>query len=180
MKDSLKGFIKDIIPVLLGVLIALLINSWNDARKDRNYIKNFYVSLKKEFNETNEEIKDKTPYQKTLVDTLHFYSRNEKLALIDVIEKAGGVKGPRIKLNYWKALSDSKIELIAYDRLSILADIDDGNELLVHQRNKILDYVYDNLTETGAKEKLILKLMMQDLMRTQLIIQQDILKILNE
>ena len=61
MKNNLKGFIKDIIPVLLGVLIALFINSWNDARKDRNYIKNFYVSLKKEFNDTNEEIKDKTP-----------------------------------------------------------------------------------------------------------------------
>ncbi|MDH7447809.1 hypothetical protein [Aquimarina sp. 2201CG14-23] len=180
MKNDFKAFIKDIIPVLLGVLIALYINNWNEARKDRDYIKNFYASLKKEFDETNKEINDKTPYQKTLVDSLDFYSNNETLTLIEVIIKAGGINGPRIKLNYWKALSNSKIELIDYDKLSILADIEDGNELLMYKRNKIIDFVYANLTETGTKEKRILKLMMEELLRTQISVQEDVLKILNE
>ena len=180
MRNNLQGFIKDIIPVLVGVLIALLINSWNDSRKDKKYVNGFYTSLKKEFNDTNAEINDKIPYQKILLDTLNFYSKNENLTLLDVIGKAGGLKGPRIKLNYWRSISDSKLELISYEKLSVLGNIEDGNELLIYKRNKILDFIYENLAETGSKEKMILGLMLEELVRTQRSVQKDILKILNE
>lgn len=180
MKDNYKGFIKDIIPVLLGVLIALWIDNWNEERKDRKYIDNFYTSLVKEFGDTDKEITEKIPYQIALVDTLNLYSNNETLPLLTVIEKAGGVNGPRIKLNYWNALSNSKIELIEYDKLSILTDIEEGNELLKYKQNKLLDFIYSNLTETGKKEKILLKLMMEELIRTQVSVQKDIQKILNE
>lgn len=180
MKDNYKGFIKDIIPVLLGVLIALWIDNWNEEIKDRKYIDNFYTSLVKEFGDTDKEITEKIPYQIALVDTLNLYSDNEILPLLTVIEKAGGVNGPRIKLNYWNALSNSKIELIEYDKLSILTDIEEGNELLKYKQNKLLDFIYSNLTETGKKEKILLKLMMEELIRTQVSVQKDIQKILNE
>ncbi|MFD0861480.1 hypothetical protein ACFQ1M_04625 [Sungkyunkwania multivorans] len=180
MKHHFKGFIKELIPVLLGVLIALWINNWNEARKDRKYINDFYTSLKKELRDTNNEITKKTPYQQVLVDSLDFYSDNETMTLLEVIEKAGGINGPFIRLNYWNALSNSKIELIAYDKLSILADIEEGNELLKYKRNKLVDFVYSNLTEKGKKEKVILKIMMLELMNTQKEVQKDILKILKE
>ncbi|MEO1054795.1 MAG: hypothetical protein AAFX87_29450, partial [Bacteroidota bacterium] len=139
-----------------------------------------YFSLKKELRDTDNEITVKTPFQKVLVDSLDFYSNNETMPLIEVIEKAGGVNGPFIKLNYWNALSNSKIELIEYDKLSILADIEEGNELLKYKRNKLLDFIYSNLTETGKKEKVVLKIMMVELINTQREVQKDILKILNE
>ncbi|GAA4272973.1 hypothetical protein U6A24_06825 [Aquimarina gracilis] len=180
MKNNFKGFIKDIIPVLLGVLLALWINNWNEERKDRKYIKNFYSSLIKEFRDTDKEITEKMPSQKALVDSLDFYSNNETLPLLTVIEKAGGVNGPLIKLNYWKALSNSKIELLEYKKLTILADIEEGNELLKYKRNKLLDFIYSNLTETGKKEKILLKLMMEELINTQIGVQKRIRKILNE
>ncbi len=180
MKNNFKTFVKDIIPVLLGVLIALWIDNWNEERKDRKYIDNFYISLVKEFKDTDKEITEKIPYQRALVDSLDFYSNNETLSLLVVIEKAGGVNGPRIKLNYWNALSNSKIELVEYDKLSILTDIEEGNELLKYKLNKLLDFIYSNLTETGKKEKVILKLMMEELIRTQISVQKDIQKILNE
>lgn len=180
MKKRFKAFIKDIIPVLLGVLIALWINNWNEGVKDRRYIDNFYESIKKEFRDTDKEITKETPYQKALVDSLKVYLNNETIPLIKLIEKAGGINGPRIKLNYWNALSNSKIELIEYDKLSILTDIQEGNELLKYKRNKLLDFIYTNLTETGKKEKMLLKLMMEELIRTQLGVQKDIQKILNK
>ncbi len=180
MKNNFKTFIKDIIPVLLGVLIALWIDNWNEERKDKKYIDHFYLSLVKELRDTNKEIIEKIPYQKALIDTLQSYSNNETLSLLMVIEKAGGVKGPRIKLNYWNALSNSKIELIEYEKLSVLAEIEEGNELLKYKQNKLLDFIYSNLTETSKKEKIILKIMMEELITTQISIQKDIQKILNE
>ena len=180
MKSNLGKFIRDIIPVLMGVLIALWINTWNEARKDRIYMENFYVSLKKEFAETDQEITDKEPMQRRLVDSLAVYANNETLPLITVIENAGGVAGPLVKLNYWKALSGSKIELLDYDELSILADIEEGNELLKYKRNKILDFVYLNMTETGSKEKVLFRMMMLEMINTQRMIQTEMRKLLDE
>jgi hypothetical protein len=102
------------------------------------------------------------------------------LPLIEVIKKAGGINGPIIKLNYWKALSSSKIELLEYEKLTILADIEEQNEFLKYKRTKILDFVYLNLVESSEKEKVLLKIMMQDLIKAQLNVQNDIKKILNE
>ena len=180
MKNTIKEFIKNIIPVLLGVLIALFIDNWNEQRKDKIYINNFYSSLKKEFRDTNNEIIKKVPKQKALVDTLEFYENDEKTPLIQVIEKAGGINGPLVKLNYWKALSSSKIELLEYNKLSVLADIEEGNEILKYKRNKIIDFAYSNLYKTSKKEKILLKIMMMDLMNTQREIQNDLKKVLNE
>jgi hypothetical protein len=136
--------------------------------------------LKKEFRETDKEITEKIPEQKILLDTLEFYSKDKKLPLIEVIKKAGGINGPIIKLNYWKALSSSKIELLEYEKLTILADIEEQNEFLKYKRTKILDFVYLNLVESSEKEKVLLKIMMQDLIKAQLNVQNDIKKILNE
>ncbi len=180
MKNNFKGFIKDIIPVLLGVLIALWIDNWNQERKDREYINNFYTSLKKELTDTDKEITEKTPQQKALVDTLNVYIDNETLSLMEVLIKGGGVNGPTIRLNYWNALSNSKIELLDYEKLSMLADIEEGKELLKYKQNKLLDFIYSNLTETGKKEKMSLKLMTEELIRTEIGIQNYIQKILNE
>lgn len=180
MKNNFKEFIKNIIPVLLGVLIALWIDNWNEEIKDRKYIDNFYASLKKEFGDTDKEITEKTPYQKALIDSLDVYLNNETMPLLKLIEKAGGINAPLIKLNYWNALSNSKIELIEYKKLSILADIEGGKELLKYKRNKLLDFVYFNLTKTGSEEKLLLKIMMMELINTQTEVQNDIRKVLNE
>jgi hypothetical protein len=180
MKKNIYEFMRNMIPVLLGVLIALWIDNWNESRKDRIYIDNFYQSLKKEFRETDKEITEKIPEQKILLDTLEFYSKDKKLPLIEVIKKAGGINGPIIKLNYWKALSSSKIELLEYEKLTILADIEEQNEFLKYKRTKILDFVYLNLVESSEKEKVLLKIMMQDLIKAQLNVQNDIKKILNE
>lgn len=180
MGAKIKSFIKDIIPVLLGVLLALWINNWNEARKDKEYVENFYISLTKELKETNKEIKEKSPSQKMLVDTLNFYRNNEALSLLEVIKKTEGIKGPSVRLNYWKALSNSKIELIEYEKLSILAELEEGNELLKYKRNKLADFVFSNVTKKGKEEKAVMSLLMMELISTQSDIQKAIQKILDE
>ncbi|MCF2873238.1 MULTISPECIES: hypothetical protein [unclassified Tenacibaculum] len=180
MKKYIKGFVKEIIPVFFGVLIALWINNWNEERKDKKYIDNFYSSLKKELSDTNKEMIKKRPSQKKLVDTLDFYSKNNTISLLQVISKAGGINGPLIKLNYWNALSNSKIELISYEKLAILTEIEEGKSLLKYKRNKLIDFIYSNMTKTTKEEKIVLKIMILELMNTEKQVQRNIQKILNE
>ena len=180
MKENFKRFLNAIIPVVTGILIALFINNWNEHRKDKNYIEQFYTSLKKQLEETDKEITDKIPFQEALQDTIETYIMQNDVSIIEIIEKAGGVKGPIIKLNYWKALSNSKIELLEYDKLSVLADIEEGNELLKFKRNKLLEFIYSNMTENEKNKKIKFKYMVIELIVTEKNVQADIRKILTE
>jgi len=87
MKKIIKVFIQEIVPIIIGILIAMYINNWNEDRKDRKYINQIFSSINKELAETNDEIIDKIPLQKSLVDTLDFYSEYNKVSLIDIITK---------------------------------------------------------------------------------------------
>ena len=184
MKLNIKKYfiklIKEIIPVIIGVLIALIINNWNEGRKDKKYINKFYASLKKELKQTNEEIKNKIPHQYTLIDTLSFYEKNNTVSLYESLIRADGVKRPRIRVNYWKALSSSKIELLDYEQLSILSNIEEGKELLNLKLEKLLNFIYSVKTDnTDPDNKLKVKIMIQDLIVTEKDIQKEIEAILN-
>ena len=67
MKKALENysiqFIKEIIPVTVGILIALFIDNWNTNRKDQVYINQVFSTIKSELNETTEEIKYNIPLQ---------------------------------------------------------------------------------------------------------------------
>ena len=73
MDQNIKKFLKDMIPVLTGVLLALWINNWNENRKNTNYINQISSSISKELKETNEDIIKELSFQKRLIDSLNFY-----------------------------------------------------------------------------------------------------------
>src|SRR5690554_1879820 len=125
MKKNIKSFIKEIVPIILGILIALYINNWNENRKDEKYINQMITSIDKELKESNKDIKETIPLQKTLIDTLNFYRKDDNVSIGDVMMKANGVHIPSIKISSWKAISNSKIELMDYDRISALANIEE-------------------------------------------------------
>ena len=70
-----KYLIKEIIPVTIGILIALYINNWNENQKNTNYINQISSSIDKELNETNEDIID------------HIEIKNHSLTLLIFMKK---------------------------------------------------------------------------------------------
>lgn len=118
MKKNIKALIKEIVPIIVGILVALWINNWNEDRKDKNYIKQISSSINKELTETALDIKDNIASHKSLIDTLDFYKKDERITILDVMMKVNGIQIPTIKINSWKAISNSKIELMEYDMIS--------------------------------------------------------------
>lgn len=174
MKKNIKTFIKDIIPVIVGILIAMYINNWNENRKDKKYINQMLLSINNELNETNKDISTTLIKQKTFIDTLDFYYENEKISLLDIVKKANGIYMPSIKINSWKAISNSKIELLEYDKISALSNIEDLKDILNMKIEKFGNFLYSNTKITETDEKEILKLLMLDIMGTEKVIQERI------
>ncbi len=168
LKQIIKLFLKEIIPIIVGILVALYINNWNEERKNENYINQISLSINKELKETNEEIIKKLSSQKSLIDTLDYYLANNTISLIDIILKNNGIKAPRIKVNSWKAVSTSKIELLEYDKMTTLADIEEQKAHMNMKLDKLLTFLYANSNETGKSKKILMKIMIADVINSEI------------
>lgn len=180
MKKSIKALFKEIVPIIVGILIALYINNWNEDRKDQNYMNRIATSINKELTETNVDITKKLVQQRTLIDSLQFYLKDNQISLDEIIRKAKGIYVPTIKINSWKAISNSKIELMDYDMISTLADIEEQKEHLRIKSEKLLDFIYSNFKETEEDKKVFMKMSMSEIISTEIALQEDIEKIIKQ
>lgn len=174
MNKTIIEFFKELLTIIVGILIALYINNWNEDRKDAKYINKIFVSMDKELNESNDDIKKKMPQQQTLIDTLGFYKKNDSISIFDVMMKVNGVQIPQIRISSWKAISSSKIELLEYDRVSDLANIEEQKELLISKTQYLMNFLYPNIKDTSFDKKELIMFMMQDIMVTERDLQEEI------
>ena len=174
MKKTFVEIFKQMIPVIIGILVALFINSWNEKRKDENYIEEISKSIKVELEESLAEIVEKVPKQQRLIDTMRHYVSNDALTLMEVAIKADGFHAPRIRTNAWEAISRTKIELVNYNKLKVLSDIKTGKELLQEKETFLLNFVYSNIYNKSAEAKQTVMFLVIDIMGTERGIKQDI------
>ena len=178
MKENIKAFIKDIIPIVVGILVALWINNWNENRKDKNYLDQITSASNKELTDTNQDIKENLLLQKSYIDSIDAYLIDDKISLLDITLKNKGIYVPTIKINSWKAISNSKIELLDYKKISALAMIEEQKEMLKMKSMRLVDFLYANPKETGKDKKEFLKILMLDIIGTEESIQKDISNII--
>lgn len=160
-------FIKEIIPVIAGILIALFIDNWNDERKDKAYINQVFSTIDSELKDSKEDIIEIIPSQKSLVDSLEFYSKNEQINIIDIVKKSGGVRVPRIKTSAWKSVSSYKIDLISYNKITTLSSIEEQKEILKDKSEFLLNMTYSNLYEKDINKKQTIKMLLTDIIQTE-------------
>lgn len=96
--------------------MALWINNWNETRKDKNYLQQITSASNKELSETNLDLIEKLALQKSFVDSIDAYLVDDKISLLEITIKAEGIYMPIIKINSWKSISNSKIELMDYEK----------------------------------------------------------------
>ncbi len=173
-------FVREIIPVITGILIALFINDWNDKRKDKAYLDRMFSSMQQEFEESIGEIERAIPRQKAFADSLGVDLDNDELNLYDIMMKAGGIYTPAIKTNSWNAIANSKIELIEYDRLSELAGIEEWKENLHMRNDRLMDFLFANFEETDRAKKKMLRMMIQDIARSEARLKSNFEELLQE
>lgn len=174
IKKNTKHFIKEIIPVIAGILIALYINNWNENRKEKIYINQIFSSITKELKDTNQEIDRILPLQKSLIDSIDFYSKNSDINLFDALKKANGVHIPTIRLNSWKSISNSQIELVNYEKLTALSLIEEQQGLIKRKSEYLMQFSYSNLYNSDKEKKDLFKILLLDLIKTEESIREEI------
>ena len=87
--------------------------------------------------------------------------------IYEIISKAKGIHGSTIKNNSWKAIANSKIELVEFKKISALSDIDDSKEFLRLKREKLLDFMIANLKSKDQDKKEVFMLLNIEIIKTE-------------
>lgn len=178
MKGRLKNyaiqFVKEIIPVVAGILIALCIDNWNSTRKDQVYINQVFKTINSELKDSKDDIISTIPQQKSLIDSIEFYANNKAVSVQDIVLKSKGIFMPRVKTNAWKSVSSAKIDLIDYQKITTLSDIEEQKTTLNTKIDFLMTFLYSNINETDKNKKLTLKMILLDIIQTEKTIRQNI------
>jgi hypothetical protein len=174
MKKIVVDILKQMIPVVFGILIALFINSWNEQRKDENYLEGIFASIKQELQESKTEINENIPKQMRLIDSLSRYLRDEKMSIIEIAEKADGLHAPQIRTNSWVAVSKTKIELVDYEKLKVLSDIEDTKELFKEKLKFLMNFAFTNMRDSSIEKKETIIFLLSDIISTEKSIKRSI------
>lgn len=152
----MKKVFLDIVPVLVGILLALLINNWRQTKSEQDYIENSIGFIIQENTENIKELKYALKRQAMFMDTLLVYVDDDQYTLKDVLQRAQGVYTPDLKSTTWQFLvQDSKHTLVPYEMINRLAEIGKYEKLVERYNTKLGDIIFQQAFFEDPKLKLV-------------------------
>ena len=121
----IKKLLLEIIPVVIGVFLAMILNGLISKASDKRYFKTSLKALIEENQQNIDELDYALSRQKAYSDTLRIYFMSDTISLFEITQKAKGFYTPDLKLTSWKfLLEDSKHTLIPIEMINRLTDIE--------------------------------------------------------
>lgn len=141
------------VPVILGVLIALLVNGWKEQVDDKRYLDRMFTAIDREIEGNLNDVDTVMMKQMALLDTIFYYEENDTVSIAEIVMRAKGLQSATIKSAAWQSLNNSRLELVEYDVIAILTEIEEHKETLQVKMNACLTFLFDNLHATRKEDK---------------------------
>ena len=155
------------IPVVLGILIALLINNWQEDRKDQQFVQHILSAIQTESAQNIKQIERLLPRQQAFLDSIDYHINEESLSLMELLNYAGGIAGPAIKNTAWNAFLNPNIQVVDFKIVSILTDIDSGKNHLEGQFKELSSLIYGRLDSESFGDKIALRSLVSEILLTE-------------
>lgn len=149
------SFFKEVIVVLIGVLIALFINEWRETRNNEQFVESVLEAVEQDIKSSQEDLDKVTKKHIRTLDSVALYLENEERSILHIIQNVGGIQyasTKNISLNYMVA---NRAELLDYELISLLANVEQNSDLLSSKFDKLMDYAYETVEASDAKSKRI-------------------------
>lgn len=152
-KGRMLKILRDMIPVVLGVLIALLVNGWKEQVDDKRYLKRMFAAIDQEIDGNLDDVSTVMTKQVALLDTIAYYEENDTVAIAEILMRGNGLQSATIKSAAWRSLNSSRLELVDYEVIAILTEIEEHKETLNVKLNACLTFLFNNLHATSKEDK---------------------------
>jgi hypothetical protein len=161
---TVKKILIDMVPVFLGVIIALFLNNWKENLDNQRFLERVFSAIEQEMSGNLQDLNAVLPRQQAFLDTLERYLDNPKITISEVLSKTRGLQAATIRTTSWYALRNSKIELIDFQTLAYLTEIDETKQLLKLKLDKLMDFLIRNSESASPAMKKLLLMQVQNIM----------------
>ncbi|MFK8006106.1 MAG: hypothetical protein AB8H03_07030 [Saprospiraceae bacterium] len=172
IKSSLVQITKEMIPVILGILIALWFNNWQKNKEDKIFVSHVFQSIQKEHAENIEELQKIIPLHERFGDSIVYYIEDDNVILGQLIQIVGGLKIVFIGNTSWKSFIGNDIRLLDYQIVKYLSLIDEQKNLYQRQTHLLSDFMLEKIYSKKDLDKSIFLGLLNDLLSTE----KDLLK----
>ena len=164
---KLTSFLREIAIVVLGVLIAVWINNWQQGIANEKYIQKTLAAIEAEIEQNRSNIDTVLTRHQKIMDYLeeHYDSTEETLG--DMLIQLGGVQSPEIKNIGLRFFIANKAELVSYDVIAHLSEIETNKELLTRKMEQLIDFAYDHIDATDPNTKIKFAYSLSNVMDTE-------------
>ncbi|MEM9829872.1 MAG: hypothetical protein AAF944_04500 [Bacteroidota bacterium] len=151
MRKVSKAFTKmlrkigfELIPVILGILIALLINDYRQNLKEEEQTDTLLENLVGEFAKRRDDMEYIVQSrQQPLLDTIRSYLQNSELPAIELFYKAGGFGFPEVYTISWEStLGSQDINTLDFELLVALSRISSGQKDVEVRSEAFYNFLY--------------------------------------
>ncbi|RMG87099.1 MAG: hypothetical protein D6714_03005 [Bacteroidetes bacterium] len=157
----IKRILNDMIPVILGVLIALIVNDWKARADDRRFIRHVFDAIKQEMRANKAEFELVLPRHSAAVDSVRYYMHNNQVSVMDIVLKLEGIEIPIVRNTTWNSFLNTKMELIDFKTISVLTEIEDARAFMNLKNEKLMDFVWTHADSRKASTKRIFSFQLQ-------------------
>jgi len=148
------SFFKEIIVVVSGVLIAVSISNYKQKVDNEDFMNKTLAAVHNEISESKVDVERVMQKHLNLIDSIRTSLENEDESINQMLIRVGGiqfVEPANIGLRFFVS---NKAELVDYEVISQLSQIETTTRVLDKKMDRLLDYSYGVLEKRDRTSKL--------------------------
>lgn len=166
--NRFRYLLQEIFIVVIGVLIAISLNNLKESISNNNYVEKTLNVINNEIQDSRTEVDTILKIHYKMVETLEELGREENdQKLGEMIVELGGFQKATIKNVSLRFFVANKAELVDFNVISQLLDIESRTEILSAKIERLADFVYENLNNTSVGSKLTFTFLLYDIIESE-------------
>ncbi len=169
-RKGITYFIREIIIVVIGVLIAVSLNNLKESINNRSYIEKTLMAIEKEIKLNQSDIDTVLLRHYAIIDSLEINVPDDDRPLGEMIADYGGIQTPAIRNIGLRFFIANKAELLDFEVISGLLELEMNYDLLSEKLDRLVDFAYKNFNSTEEDVKITFAYMILDVIDSELAI----------
>ena len=121
---GLFSFLREVFIVLIGVLIALLINEWREIRNNKEFVSSVMDVIERDIKNNQESLQEVFDRHVLTIDSMALHMEDQSKSIYEVIEEIGGIQYANIKNVSLDYMISNRAELLDYEVISMVASME--------------------------------------------------------
>ncbi|MDP5158170.1 MAG: DUF6090 family protein [Flaviramulus sp.] len=153
-KKKVVYIFQEIVIVAIGILIAVSISNYKENVDNEKYIEKTLLAIENEIKSSQIEVDSVLNRHLKLYEIIDNEIGNNEQTLSEIITSSGGFQVASIKNVSLRFFISNKAELLEFQIISQLLDIESQTDILSDKIKRLADFVYDNLNERNDEVKI--------------------------